>query len=217
MVTSWHLKNICYAQQGLLCVPVCHNLDRKGEEAEMATAVPLLTYSNTFNIGQKVRNRQRTEKYRTIHSSATATLSLCAHTPKKNTFTALGLQCSEETRRCAESTVKKRKLWPSNDHLSGSRSTRSSIPHPLVLQISAERRCFTENLFLLCLLGIDRPPVVHPLLLTYLLMYHSRKQFFPSICSCLSVADTDQRIIEYNSFHRRLIGLTPLRLPFHTL
>lgn len=26
MVTSWHLKNICYAQQGLLCVPVCHNL-----------------------------------------------------------------------------------------------------------------------------------------------------------------------------------------------
>lgn len=35
MVTSWHLKNICYAQQGLLCVPVCHNLDRKGRRQKL--------------------------------------------------------------------------------------------------------------------------------------------------------------------------------------
>lgn len=42
VVTSWYFKNICYAQQGLLCVPVCHNLDRKGQEAEMATALSLL-------------------------------------------------------------------------------------------------------------------------------------------------------------------------------
>lgn len=64
MVTSWYFKNICYAQQGLLCVPVCHNLDRKREEAEMATAISLLTYSNTLNVKQKVSNRQRTEKCR---------------------------------------------------------------------------------------------------------------------------------------------------------
>lgn len=126
MVTSWHLKNICYAQQGLLCVPVCDNLDRKGEETEMATAVFLLTYSNIFHVEQKVSNRQRTGM---IHSSATTTPSLCAHTPKQSTF-ASGLQCSEETGRWAESTVEKRMLWPSSARINGSGSTRSSTPHP---------------------------------------------------------------------------------------
>ena len=85
VVTSWHLKNICYAQQGLLCVPVCHNLDRKGEEAEMATAVPLLTYSNTFNIEQNASNRQRTEKHRKDtqlgHHNPHST---CSHTQAKH-------------------------------------------------------------------------------------------------------------------------------------
>lgn len=139
MVTSWYFKNICYAQQGLLCVPVCHNLDRKGEEAEMATAISLLTYSNTFNIKQKVSNRQRSAGL--IHSLTTTTPSLCAHTPKH--FCSLRTKMQERDREvsrvhCEEkSTVTKQ--WPPQ----WSGSTGSSTSHSLVLQISAEGKCFT--------------------------------------------------------------------------
>lgn len=47
----------------------------------MATAISLLTYSNTFNIKQKVSNRQRTEKCRIdTQLDHHDTQSVCPHT-----------------------------------------------------------------------------------------------------------------------------------------
>lgn len=87
----------------------------------------------------------------------------------------------------AESTVEERKLWPSSDLISGSRSTRSSIATPHgVANFSKDEMFHRKSLF--AMFGIERlPPVAHPLLLMYVLIYPSHEHFFPSIYSCLSV------------------------------
>lgn len=145
MVTSWYFKNICYAQQGLLCVPVCHNLDRKGEEAEIATAISLLTYSNTFNIKQKVSNRQRAEKCRINTQLGPHTKALL----QPQSYNAVKRQGGEQ-----------RPLWgevhcdPAVITSVEASSPGSLLPTPGV----AEGKCFhKEKLILLCLLGMEAP------------------------------------------------------------
>lgn len=142
-----------------------------------------LTYSNTFNIKQKVINRQRTEKCRIDTQLGPHTKALL----QPQNHNAVKRQGGEQSPLCGKVHCDQAMITSVEAGPPG-----SLLPVPGVADFSRGKVFHKKKLFLLCLLGIERPlSVTHPLLFTHILIYHNHKELFSFICFCLSMVDTE--------------------------
>lgn len=126
----------------------------------MATAISLLTYSNTFNIEQKVSNRQRTLKCRIntlLGPHTKALLQPRNHSAVKRQGGVQSPLCGKVC--CDQAVITSVEAGPPGSLLStpGVADLRGEVFHQ-------------KKLFLLCLLSTERPPpVANPLLFTHII------------------------------------------------
>lgn len=112
----------------------------------MATA--LLTYSNTFNIKQKVNNRQRTEKCRINTQLGPHTEALL----QPQNHNAAKRQGGEQSPLCGKIHCDQAVITSAEAGPPG-----SLLPNP-VLQISAEGKCFTKKPLFALFVGYREAP-----------------------------------------------------------